>query len=126
MISLFVNQRQNIPHSRIDQILSYRRYRAETYIEALGERWADNNFNLGYLLETFSKHSSFCVYRGNLVKSPIHFYIGLCQDLNLDVVPFDSRLLRSMRVMGQDFYNPPNVRLALRRILDKLYYYKRT
>ena len=30
----------------------------ETYIEALGERWADNNFNLGYLLETFSKAAS--------------------------------------------------------------------
>ena len=84
----------------------------ETYIEALGERWADNNFNLGYLLETFFQSRLFFhpSYRGNLVKSPIHFYIGLCQDLNLDVVPFDSRLLRSMRVMGQDFYNPPNVR----------------
>jgi hypothetical protein len=84
----------------------------ETYIEALGELWADNNFNLGYLLKTFFQSRLFFhpTYRGNLVKSPIHFYLGLCHDLNLDVVPFDSRLLRSMRIMGQDFYNPPNVR----------------
>ena len=84
----------------------------EPYIESLGEQWASNNFNLGYVLETFFQSRLFFHpnYRGNLVKSPIHFYLGLCHDLNLDVVPFDSRLLRSMRVMGQDFYNPPNVR----------------
>ena len=84
----------------------------EAYIEALGERWADHNFNLSYLAETFFQSRLFFhpAYRGNLVKSPIHFYIGLCQDLRLDVIPFDSRLLRSMDVMGQSFYNPPNVR----------------
>ncbi len=84
----------------------------EAYIEALGEKWADHGFSLSYLTETFFQSRLFFhpAYRGNLVKSPIHFYIGLCQDLRLDVVPFDSRVLRSMNVMGQSFYNPPNVR----------------
>lgn len=84
----------------------------EAYVEALGEQWADHNFSLSYLIETFFQSRLFFypAYRGNLVKSPIHFYIGLCQDLRLDVIPFDSRVLHSMRVMGQDFYNPPNVR----------------
>lgn len=84
----------------------------EPYIEALGERWADHNFSLSYLAETFFQSRLFFhpAYRGNLVKSPIHFYLGLCQDLRLDVAPFDSRVLRSMQVMGQSFYDPPNVR----------------
>lgn len=85
---------------------------SEEYIEALGEMWHNNNFSLSYLIETFFQSRLFFhpSFRGNLVKSPIHFYLGLCQDLRLDVVPFDSKLLTSMRVMGQDFYNPPNVR----------------
>ena len=84
----------------------------EPYIEALGDQWADSGFQLSFLIETFFQSRLFFhpAYRGNFVKSPIHFYIGLCQDLRLDIAPFDSRILRSMRVMGQSFYDPPNVR----------------
>jgi uncharacterized protein (DUF1800 family) len=84
----------------------------EAYIEALGEQWTAHDFDLGYLIETFFQSQLFYhpAYRGKFVKSPIHFYLGLCQDLHLDVVPFEGRLLQSMNVMGQPFYNPPNVR----------------
>lgn len=84
----------------------------DAYIEALGDQWAENGFSLRYLIETVFQSRMFYhpAFRGNMVKSPIHFYLGLCQDLQLDVVPFQQRLLQSMRVMGQDFYNPPNVR----------------
>jgi uncharacterized protein (DUF1800 family) len=84
----------------------------EAYIEALGEQWANHGFNLRYLIETFFQSRLFFhpAYRGNMVKSPIHFYLGLCQDLRLDIIPFESRVLRSMATMGQSFNNPPNVR----------------
>ena len=84
----------------------------EAYIEALGEQWANHEFSLPYLTKTFFESRLFFhpAYRGNLVKSPAHFYLGLCQDLRLDIAPFESRVLRSMAAMGQDFYNPPNVR----------------
>lgn len=84
----------------------------DAYIEALGEQWADHGYSLSYLLETFFQSCLFFhpAYRGNMVKSPIHFYLGLCQDLRLDVAPFQARVLRSMATMGQAFYNPPNVR----------------
>jgi uncharacterized protein (DUF1800 family) len=84
----------------------------EPYIEALGEQWAAYNFDLTYLIETFFQSRLFFhpAYRGNLVKSPVHFYLGLCQDLRLDLIPFEGRLLKSMDVMGQSFYDPPNVR----------------
>ncbi|PXA04133.1 DUF1800 domain-containing protein [Coraliomargarita sinensis] len=84
----------------------------EPYIESLGEQWAAHNFDLTYLIETFFQSRLFFhpAYRGNLVKSPIQFYLGLCQDLRLDLIPFQGRLLKSMDVMGQSFYNPPNVR----------------
>lgn len=84
----------------------------EPYIEALGEQWSARDFDLTYLVETFFQSRLFChpAYRGNYVKSPVHFYLGLCQDLRLDLVPFEGRLLKSMDVMGQSFFNPPNVR----------------
>ena len=84
----------------------------EPYLSALGDLWAANDFSLSYLGETFFRSRLFFhpAYRGNFVKSPIHLYLGLCQDLRLDIVPFQSRVLRSMDVMGQSFYNPPNVR----------------
>ncbi|MEO0511123.1 MAG: DUF1800 family protein [Verrucomicrobiota bacterium] len=81
------------------------------YVEELGNMWANHDFELSYLVNTFFGSQLFYhpAFQGNLVKSPVHFYLGLCQDLRLDVVPFESRLLRSMDVMGQSFYNPPNV-----------------
>lgn len=84
----------------------------EAYIEALGERWADHEFSVPYLIETFFQSRLFFhpAYRGNMVKSPVQFYLGLCQDLRLDVAPFQNRVLRGMSAMGQSFYNPPNVR----------------
>lgn len=82
------------------------------YINALGDLWAAQNFNIRYLIDTFFKSRLFFhpAFRGNLVKSPYHFYLGLCQDLQLDVMPFTGRTLQSLRIMGQNFYNPPNVR----------------
>lgn len=84
----------------------------EKYIQALGERWADHDFNLRYLINTFFQSRIFYLpqYLGNLVKSPTHFYLGLCQDLQLEVMPFFNRIQMAMRVMGQNFHNPPNVR----------------
>jgi uncharacterized protein (DUF1800 family) len=84
----------------------------EAYIEALGQQWADHGYSLAYLNETFFQSRLFFhpAYRGNFVKSPTHFYLGLCQDLRLDVAPFQSRVLRSMTTMGQSFYDPPNAR----------------
>jgi len=84
----------------------------EPYLVALGEQWAARDFDLPYLIETFFQSRLFYhpAYRGNLVKSPIQFYLGLCQELHLDVLPLEGRLLQSMSVMGQSFYSPPNVR----------------
>jgi uncharacterized protein (DUF1800 family) len=84
----------------------------QAYIEELGDLWAANNFNLLYLIETFFQSRLFFhpAYRGNLIKSPYQFYLGLCQDLQIDVNPFVGRTFQSLRTMGQNFYNPPNVR----------------
>ena len=84
----------------------------ERYIEALGRAWKRNDFSIRYLIDTVFQSRLFFhpAYRGTRIKSPVHFYLGLCQDLRLDVIPFESRLLRSMDAMGQTFFNPPNVR----------------
>ncbi|MFT4901848.1 MAG: hypothetical protein ACI81V_001125 [Lentimonas sp.] len=84
----------------------------EAFVEELGKLWAQNNFELRYLIDTLfqSRYFFHPAHRGNCVKSPIHFYMGLCQDLQLDIIPFEAQLLRSMRAMGQSYYNPPNVR----------------
>jgi uncharacterized protein (DUF1800 family) len=49
-------------------------------------------------------------FRGALIKSPIQYYLGLCQDLNLNVSPFEGQIYNTLRSMGQEPFNPPNVR----------------
>jgi len=84
----------------------------ERYVAELGERWASGGFRVRWLIDTVFNSRLFYhpAFRGNSVKSPVHFYLGLCQDLQLDVMPFDGRLLRALRAMGQRFFDPPNVR----------------
>lgn len=83
-----------------------------TVLEVLGDRWQESGYNLKFLIHTVFSSRYFYAkpFRGNLIKSPTHFYLGLCQDLNLDVAPFPSRVLNLLRIMGQSFYEPPNVR----------------
>lgn len=84
----------------------------EPYIQQLGKQWAENGFDMHYLIETVFRSQLFYQpeYRGNLIKSPIHYYLGLCQDLRLDVAPFPNRIFGALRGMGQVFQRPPNVR----------------
>ena len=49
-------------------------------------------------------------FRGTLIKAPIAYYLGLCQDLGVDVIPYPGPIYNGLRAMGQPFYNPPNVR----------------
>ncbi len=49
-------------------------------------------------------------FRGNLIKAPIAYYLGLCQDLDVDVIPYPGPIYNALRAMGQPFFNPPNVR----------------
>jgi len=84
----------------------------EPYIEQLGSIWRSKGFDMRLLIETVFASRIFYQrqYRGNLIKSPIHYYIGICQDLNLDVSPFPTKLLSAFRGMGQVIQDPPNVR----------------
>lgn len=84
----------------------------ETYITALGNLWQQRRRQVGALAELVFTSRLFYepAYQANLIKSPIHFYLGLCQDLNVAVTPFPGPALIALRGMGQDFFNPPNVR----------------
>ncbi|QYY34456.1 DUF1800 domain-containing protein [Ruficoccus sp. ZRK36] len=84
----------------------------ESYVSELGQLWKAHGFDMSYLLITFFSSRAFYApeFRGNLIKSPVQYYLGMCQDMDLDVVPLASRTLGFLRSMGQEFYNPPNVR----------------
>ncbi|WOO40017.1 DUF1800 domain-containing protein [Rubellicoccus peritrichatus] len=84
----------------------------EPYIERLADLWRNKGYDMRFLIETVFNSRIFYQpqYRGNLIKSPIHYYVGLCQDLNLDIAPFPSKVLSGLRGMGQIFQDPPNVR----------------
>lgn len=49
-------------------------------------------------------------FRGTMIKSPVAYYLGLCQDLGVDVIPYPGPISNGLRAMGQPFFNPPNVR----------------
>lgn len=81
-------------------------------LEALGQWWANTGYDLRALLHTVFGSRLFFEpeRRGNQIKSPIQFYLGLLQDLGLDVPPLPRRAVGLLRQMGQMPFNPPNVR----------------
>lgn len=82
------------------------------HLAALGEAWRASGFDLRTLLRQFFGSRLFFApeFRGNLIKSPVQFYLGLVQDLDLDVTPVPRFTLQPLRQMGQLLFHPPNVR----------------
>lgn len=81
-------------------------------LKELGDWWQSAHFNLrALLLRVFGSQLFYASsYRGNYIKSPIQFYLGLVQDLSLDVAPLPRQVINVLRQMGQMPLNPPNVR----------------
>jgi uncharacterized protein (DUF1800 family) len=82
------------------------------HLAALGERWRAEGFELRALLHRFFGSRLFFApeFRGNFIKSPIQFFLGLTQDMELDVAPLQRLTLNPLRQMGQALFRPPNVR----------------
>lgn len=80
--------------------------------DALGAWWADTGYDLRKLaVKFFSSRAFFApAHRDGFIKSPIQFYLGLVQDLELSVAPLPRQLLGALRSMGQMPFDPPNVR----------------
>ena len=81
-------------------------------IQPLADIWKASGYSIPKLLVTFFTSRKFYdpAYRGNMIKSPVQFYLGMLQDLDLDVFPSPRRCVNQLRTMGQQFFNPPNVR----------------
>ena len=84
----------------------------DEYLKGLGDGWAANDFDLTWLAATFFSSRLFYneQFRGNKIKSPFEFLLGLVQDLNLDIPPLPRTYINALRSMGQSWLNPPNVR----------------
>ncbi|MEO5957786.1 MAG: DUF1800 domain-containing protein [Opitutaceae bacterium] len=82
------------------------------HLEALGDLWRAADFDLRSLARQFFGSRLFFTpeFRGNFIKSPIQFYLGLVQDMELDVAPLPRLTLTPLRQMGQLLFSPPNVR----------------
>ncbi len=82
------------------------------YTDALGTAWAQSGFDLRRLALTFFGSRAFFAedLRGNFIKSPVQFYLGLLQNLDLNVIPIPRQVVNSLRQMGQLPFDPPNVR----------------
>lgn len=84
----------------------------DEYLIPLGDGWAANHFDLTWLASTFFSSRIFYheQFRGNKIKSPFEFLLGLLQDLELDLPPLPRVVVPALRGMGQSYLNPPNVR----------------
>ncbi|HEY0944890.1 MAG TPA: DUF1800 domain-containing protein [Opitutaceae bacterium] len=82
------------------------------YFEPLRAWWGGTGYDLRRLVHRFFGSRLFFdpSLRGNYIKSPLQFYLGLVQDLGLDVAPLPRQVLGSLRQMGQVPFYPPNVR----------------
>lgn len=84
----------------------------QAYLETLGRFWREDGFSLHSLATRIFQSRLFFepVFRESRLKSPVEFYLGLCQDLNIGTLPLAGPLLRAYSTMGQSFFEPPNVR----------------
>jgi len=84
----------------------------DAHLAALGAWWRSTGYDLRQLcLHWFSSRLFFDPrFRGVAIKSPQQYYLGLLQDLGLNLAPLPRRVLPSLRQMGQPLYTPPNVR----------------
>ena len=100
-----------LPHEMVKFYLSDSPLPPE-HLAALGDAWRAGGYELRLLLRSFFGSRIFFAleYRGNFIKSPVQFYLGLVQDLKLDVAPLPRLTLNPLRQMGQWLYYPPNVR----------------
>ena len=82
------------------------------HLETLGNWWAHDGYDLRQLATRFFGSRLFFApeFRGNFIKSPVQFYLGLLQDLDLNVAPLPRQIIGVLRQMGQMPFNPPNVR----------------
>jgi hypothetical protein len=100
-----------LPHEMVKFYLSDSPLSPE-YLASIGEAWRESGFDLRWLARTFFGSQLFFApeFRGTFIKSPIQFYLGLLQDLQLDIAPIPRMTLNPLRQMGQWLYYPPNVR----------------
>jgi uncharacterized protein (DUF1800 family) len=101
-----------VPHELVKFYLSDTMLPRE-YLYALGDSWrTEGGYDLRWLARRFFGSRMFFApeFRGEFIKSPIQFYLGLVQDLGLDVVPVPRLVLNPLRQMGQVLFTPPNVR----------------
>lgn len=82
------------------------------YLAPLGAWWAGKDYRLGSLLGAFFGSRLFYApeFRGNFIKSPLQFYLGLMQDLVVEPAPLPRRVIGALRQMGQMPYGATNVR----------------
>ncbi len=84
----------------------------DEFLKPLGDGWAANDYSLNWLAASFFSSRLFYAsqFKGNKIKSPFEFMLGLLQDLNLDLPPLPRSIIPALRSMGQSYLNPPNVR----------------
>ncbi len=83
------------------------------YLAALGDWWRNAaGYDLRRMAQRFFGSRIFFdpAFRGNYIKSPVQFLLGMTEDLNLDVAPIPRRTIAPLRLMNQIPFRPPNVR----------------
>ncbi len=101
-----------LPHELVKFYLSSDEMLPAEYLFALGDQWRAGGYELRTLAHRFFGSRLFFApeFRGNFIKSPLQFYLGLVQDWSLDVPPLPRLTINSLRQMGQWPFYPPNVR----------------
>ncbi len=85
---------------------------APEFLSPLADAWRGSGHDLRELCLRFFGSTAFYhpEFRANFIKSPVQFYLGLVQDLGLDVLLLQRTTLQPVRQMGQNILQPPNVR----------------
>ncbi|MGA2052242.1 MAG: DUF1800 family protein, partial [Opitutales bacterium] len=84
----------------------------DPHLETLGTLWQQHDWRIDALAQLVFSSKLFYdpSFRGNLVKSPVRFLLGMYQDLGVNLYPFPSDYtINVLGDAGQEPFDPPNV-----------------
>ena len=78
-------------------------------LSTLSQGFRDSNYDIAALVKQILNHAAFWQSAGQIIKSPMELLVGSYQLFGF-ATPRQRQLLQALKSMGQDLFDPPNVK----------------
>ena len=81
----------------------------KSILSSISQEFVNSDYQLSVAIKSILTSSAFWASAGNQIKSPMELMVGSVQLFNLSP-PSQRQVIRASKNMGQDLFNPPNVK----------------